>query len=96
MDFIVDLKHKIDHCEYDEAAISVLCERIVQGSRNEHVYPRLLGRPDDELTMDNAIKINRASELTSEQVRALGETEVKHTQIFNRCCWHHEHSKIVE
>ena len=83
MDFIADLKHKINDCEYGEAANSILCDRIVQGIKNNHVKTRLLDLPDDELTVENAIKICRASELTSEQVRALGETEVKHARTFN-------------
>ena len=83
MDFIADLKPKINDCEYGEAANSILCDRIVQGIKNNHVKTRLLDLPDDELTVENAIKICRASELTSEQVRALGETEVKHARTFN-------------
>lgn len=74
MNFIADLKHKIKDCEYGDAAESILCDRIIQGIRDEHVKTRLLDLTDDELTVDNAIRICRASELTSHQVKVLGES----------------------
>ena len=63
---------------------SILCDRIIQGIKDEHVKTRLLDLDDDELTVENAIRICCASELTSKQVKLLGENSpVLHTGSTN-------------
>ena len=78
MSFISDLQHQVTDCEYGTASSSLLCDRIVQGIRDEHVKMRLLDLGDDDLTVESAIRICRASELTRKQANALSETTVHH------------------
>ena len=70
MDFIADLKHKIEMCEYGDAGESILCDRIIDGLRDEfHRTKRELIELEENLNLENCIKICRREELTSLQLK---------------------------
>ena len=64
MDFIADLKHKM--CENGDAGESILCDIIIDGLRDEfHITKRELIELEENLNLENCIKICRREELTS-------------------------------
>ncbi len=75
MDFVADLKHKANKCEYGELEDSLLCDRIIQGIRDKHIKMRLLDLEDRDLTLENCIRICRASELTQQQLKTRKKEE---------------------
>ena len=83
MAFIADLQHHVTDCEYGPASNSLLCDRIVLGIQDELVKMRLLDLGDEDLTVESAIRICRASELTRKQANVLSDTTVQHTGAQN-------------
>jgi transposase InsO family protein len=77
MKFIGDLQHLVKDCEYGELADSMLCDKILDGVQDTHVFERLMDLDEDELTVRNCIRIARASELTSEHTRSRRSGEKK-------------------
>lgn len=69
--YVTDLKNKAKDCEFAQLQDSLIRDRIVCGIINDQVRGRLLREAD--LTLDKAIDICRASEITTSQVKALAE-----------------------
>ena len=69
--YVTDLKDKARDCEFGDLHDSLVRDRIVCGIINDQLRGRLLREGD--LSLDKAIDICRASELTSTQVKALTE-----------------------
>lgn len=69
--YVTDLKNKAKNCEFEQLHDSLIRDRIVCGIRDDRVRSRLLGEAD--LTLEKAIDVCRASEITSSQVKVLNE-----------------------
>ncbi|CAJ1049307.1 uncharacterized protein K02A2.6-like [Xyrichtys novacula] len=69
--YVTDLKSKAKDCEFGDLHDSLVRDRIVCGITNDQVRGRLLREAD--LTLEKAVDICRASELTNTQVKALTE-----------------------
>lgn len=69
--YVTDLKNKAKDCEFGALHDSLVRDRIVCGIINDQVRGRLLREAD--LTLDKAVDISRASEITTTQVKARTE-----------------------
>lgn len=76
--YVTDLKNKAKDCEFGGLHDSLVRDRIVCGITNDQVRGRLLREAD--LTLEKAIDICRASEITTTQIKALTE-EVEMNRI---------------
>lgn len=73
--YVTDLKYKAKDCEFGNLCNSLIRDRIVCGIRDDQVRARLLREAD--LTMEKALDVCRASEITFTQMKALhDEVEV--------------------
>ena len=70
IDYIADLKHLASLCEYGDLEQSLLVDRILNGVSNQHCKTRLYDMTDEELTLENCIRIARTSELTDKKLEA--------------------------
>ena len=71
MDFIADLRHKVQACEYGDAEESILCDKIVDGMKDEKTRAELLNL-EENLNLENCIRVCRRDELTAIQLGATG------------------------
>lgn len=69
--YVTDLKSKAKDCEFGDLHDSLIRDRIVCGIREDQLKDRLLKETD--LTLEKAIDICRASEITSSQMKALND-----------------------
>lgn len=69
--YVTDLKSKAKDCEFGDLHDSLVRDRIVCGTNNDQVRGRLLREAD--LTLQKAIDICRASEITTNQLKAINE-----------------------
>lgn len=69
--YVTDLKNKAKDCEFGNLHNSLVKDHIVCGIINDQVRGRLLREAD--LSLEKAIDICRASEITTTQVKALTE-----------------------
>ena len=76
MDFLADLKYKVQLCEYGTAEESILCDLIIDGVREEHTKRDLLELEGEDLSLNNCIKICRRAELMSVQIGKPAEENI--------------------
>lgn len=69
--YVTDLKNKARDCEFEHLTNSLIWDRILCGIMGDQVRGRLLREPD--LTLNKAIDICRASELSQSQLKSLHE-----------------------
>ena len=69
--YVTELKSKAKDCEFGLLHDSLIRDRIVCGIRDDSVRRRLLREAD--LTLEKAIDVCRANEITSSQVKMLNE-----------------------
>lgn len=86
MDFVADLKHLVQSCEYGQIEESILCDRIIDGIHDQVTMGDLLDLEGDELNLENCIKICRKAELTRVQLATVSQTtqEISHVHSFGR------------
>ena len=73
--YVTDLKNKAKDCEFGDLTESVIRDRVVCGITNDQIHGRLLREP--ELSLQRAVDICRASEVSQTQLKKLHEeTEV--------------------
>lgn len=98
--YVTDLKSKAKDCEFGDVHDSLIRDRIVCGIREDQLKGRLLRETD--LTLEKAIDICRASEITSSQMKALNDevnvhkvesikpkkrdTKSEHTSVMRKEC----------
>ena len=68
-DFLIDLRNKPRTCEFENLQDSLICDRIVCWIDDKNISERLLR--DNNLTLDRAAAIFRASETSKSQVHEL-------------------------
>ena len=75
--YLIKLRHLIKTCEYSALEDELLRDRIVTGTSNNNVRPRLLS--ESGLTLDRAIDICRSTEQAEQQLDKLNNsTETIH------------------
>ena len=74
--FVTELKQKASLCEFGELKDSLIRDRIVCGIRNDTVRARLLR--ERELTLQSAIDICRAADVSESQLREMGDEKNVH------------------
>ena len=77
--FLTDLKLKAQTCNFDNLRDSMIRDQIVFGVEDKKLRERLLR--ETELTLDGAIKICHASELSQMHVKTFSETASYGTAI---------------
>ena len=85
MGFISDLRSKARYCEYGDKEEGIIIDMIINKIRDEKCTERLMELRDEELTLNNVMRICRQVELTQAHVKKLqsentGEKQVNHTQ----------------
>ena len=73
-EYVTELKSRSRHCEFDTLKESLIRDRIVAGIQDAKVRERLLRETD--LSLDKAISICRASEVTKKQVEEMATSPV--------------------
>ena len=68
-DFLIDLRNNARICEFEDLQDSLIRDRIVRGIDDKNIRQRLLH--DNNLTLDRAAAIVRASETSKSQVHEL-------------------------
>ncbi|XP_033118298.1 uncharacterized protein LOC117117925 [Anneissia japonica] len=71
MDFVADIKFKNKQCEYGPAEESVVVDKIIHGMKDRFMKIRLLELEDQELTLDNAIRICRIRVFTQQHMYSI-------------------------
>jgi transposase InsO family protein len=84
MSFVADIKMKAKECEYGAAEESVLVDKIINGVKDRHIKIRLLDLEDEDLTLDNVIRVCRSSELTQEHVELLEKEQTATVNFVRR------------
>ena len=69
--YVTDLKTKVKSCEFGTLTDSLIRDRIVCGIIDDHTRSRLLREPD--LTLQKALDICRANEITTVQMKSFTE-----------------------
>lgn len=72
-DYVTALKLLTQYCEFEHLEEGLVRDRIVCGVRDGKLRDRLLRA--DELTLDRAVKICQASEMSTEEQREIEETK---------------------
>ncbi|PIK34848.1 hypothetical protein BSL78_28326 [Apostichopus japonicus] len=72
--YVTDLRVKAKSCEFAQLTDTLIRDRVVCGITNDAVRARLLR--DDKLTLETAIQICRASEISQTQAQSLQENNV--------------------
>ena len=70
MEFIAELKRKADYCDFGDRKESLICDKVINGIRDQRCAERLLDIPDSELTLDRVIQVCRQCELTQMHMKA--------------------------
>lgn len=88
MSFISELKQKARHCDYGEKEESFIVDMVINKVHDVKCTERLMELPDDQLTLQNVIRVCRQVELTQSHLVALksentGEQPVHRVQREN-------------
>ena len=67
MDFVADLKHKARECGYGPIEESMICDKVIQGVRDQSLKMRLLDLDAEEQTLVNVVKLCKSSEYTQKR-----------------------------
>ena len=68
MDFVADLKHKARECGYGPIEESMICDKVIQGVRDQSLKMRLLDLDAEEQTLVNVVKLCKSSEYTQKRM----------------------------
>ncbi|XP_055839176.1 uncharacterized protein LOC129907130 [Episyrphus balteatus] len=72
-EFLTKIKNQSKKCAFENLEDSLLRDKIVTGIRNDSLREKLLA--EDDIKLDQAIKVCRASEIASQQLRDLHKPE---------------------
>ena len=73
--YVTNLRLKARTCEFGPLTDELIRDKIMCGIKSDQVRGRLLREPD--LSLQKAIDICRASEVSQNQLKSLGSTETK-------------------
>jgi transposase InsO family protein len=80
MNFIADLRTKARHCDYGDLEESIIIDMVINKVNDSKCTEKLMELSDDQLTLNNIIRVCRQVELTQAHVKSLeaksGESEV--------------------
>ena len=71
MSFISELKQKACHCDYGDKEESFIVDMVINKVHDIKCTERLMELPDDELTLQNVVRVCRQVELTQAHLVAL-------------------------
>jgi len=69
-EFVSQLRHLSEHCEFGNTLDHTLCDRIVCGINDPHIQHCLLA--ETELTLANELELSLAMETVDKDTRATG------------------------
>ena len=81
--YVTKLRNLAKNCEFGEIHNGLITSKIVEGIRSSKVCDRLL-RLGPELTLQKALNICRADEVTQQQMRSMTEKKSEIGRVMKR------------
>ena len=73
--FIAELKRKAQHCDYGDREEGLIVDMLINRVHDPKCTEKLMELPDEELTLNNAIRVCRQVELTNSHLKALNSVK---------------------
>ena len=83
--YVTELRNLAKKCEFGEVHDGLMTPRIVEGIRSDKVRDRLL-RLSPEITLQKALDICRADEVTRQQMKSITEKKIRNWQCDEKSC----------